>query len=150
MEENMKGFGKLLIGVLSIGAIVGGAYCYMKNKAKADAVSQAEIYRGVFAISVCNSAGLQSPTIAGAQAANELLNIRGVKASFVLTEYQGQVFVSARSIDEVNVQVIMEKMGGGGHLGTAGCQLSGVSLEDGKTMVRETLDRMIGEGDLVV
>lgn len=119
-------------------------------KAKADAVSQAEIYRGVFAISVCNSAGLQSPTIAGAQAANELLNIRGVKASFVLTEYQGQVFVSARSIDEVNVQVIMEKMGGGGHLGTAGCQLSGVSLEDGKTMVRETLDRMIGEGDLVV
>ena len=119
-------------------------------KAKADAVSQAEIYRGVFAISVCNSAGLQSPTIAGAQAANELLNIRGVKASFVLTEYQGQVFVSARSIDEVNVQVIMEKMCGGGHLGTAGCQLSGVSLEDGKTMVRETLDRMIGEGDLVV
>ena len=119
-------------------------------KAKADAVSQAEIYRGVFAISACNSAGLQSPTIAGAQAANELLNIRGVKASFVLTEYQGQVFVSARSIDEVNVQVIMEKMGGGGHLGTAGCQLSGVSLEDGKTMVRETLDRMIGEGDLVV
>lgn len=119
-------------------------------KAKADAVSQAEIYRGIFAISACNSAGLQSPTIAGAQAANELLNIRGVKASFVLTEYQGQVFVSARSIDEVNVQVIMEKMGGGGHLGTAGCQLSGVSLEDGKTMVRETLDRMIGEGDLVV
>lgn len=119
-------------------------------KAKADAVSQAEIYRGVFAISACNSAGLQSPTIAGAQAANELLNIRGVKASFVLTEYQGQVFVSARSIDEVNVQVIMEKMGGGGHLGTAGCQLSGVSLEDGKTMVRETLDRMIGEGDLVI
>ncbi len=50
----------------------------------------------------------------------------------------------------MNVQVIMEKMGGGGHLGTAGCQLSGVSLEDGKTMVRETLDRMIGEGDLVV
>ena len=91
-------------------------------KARADAVGQAEIYRNVFAISTCTSEGLESPTIVGAQAANELLGIRGVKASFVLTEYQNQIFVSARSIDEVNVQVIMEKMGGGGHLSAAGCQ----------------------------
>jgi c-di-AMP phosphodiesterase-like protein len=64
-------------------------------KAKADAVSQAEIYRSSFAISTCTSEDIQSPTVVGAQAANELLNIKGVKASFVLTEYQNQIFVSA-------------------------------------------------------
>jgi len=119
-------------------------------KTKADAVSQAEIYRNAFAISTCSSEGIQSPTIMGAQAANELLNIRGVKASFVLTEYQNQIFVSARSIDEVNVQIIMEKMGGGGHLGTAGCQLNGVSISEGIGILKGTLDKMIAEGDLII
>ncbi len=119
-------------------------------KAKADAVSQAEIYRNSFAISTCTSEDIQSPTVVGAQAANELLNIRGVKASFVLTEYQNQIFISARSIDEVNVQIIMEKMGGGGHLGTAGCQLNGVSIAEGIGLLKGTLDKMLEEGDLVV
>ena len=118
-------------------------------KAKADAVSQAEIYRSSFAISTCTSEDIQSPTVVGAQAANELLNIKGVKASFVLTEYQNQIFVSARSIDEVNVQVIMEKMGGGGHLGIAGCQLSDVSIFEGIGILKGTLDKMIAEGDLL-
>lgn len=117
-------------------------------KAKADAVSQAEIYRNAFAISTCTSEDIQSPTVVGAQAANELLNIKGVRASFVLTEYQNQVFVSARSIDEVNVQIIMEKMGGGGHLSTAGCQLNGVSIPEGIGILKGTLDKMIAEGDL--
>lgn len=117
-------------------------------KAKADAVSQAEIYRNVFAISTCTSEDIESPTIVGAQAANELLNIKGVKASFVLTEYQNQIFVSARSIDEVNVQIIMEKMGGGGHLSTAGCQLNGISVPEGIGILKGTLDKMIAEGDL--
>ena len=119
-------------------------------KAKADAVSQAEIYKGIFAISTCSSDGIESPTIVGAQAANELLNIRGVKASFVMTEYQGQIFVSARSIDEINVQVIMEKMGGGGHLSTAGCQLSGATIDEAIGVMKGTLDKMIAEGDLVI
>ena len=119
-------------------------------KAKADAVSQAEIYRNVFAISTCTSEGIESPTVVGAQAANELLNIRGVKASFVLTEYQNQIFVSARSIDEINVQVIMEKMGGGGHLNIAGCQLGGASIPEGIGVLKETLDKMIAEGDIVI
>lgn len=121
----------------------------IEYKAKADAVSQAEIYRNAFAISTCTSEDIESPTIVGAQAANELLNIRGVKASFILTEYQNQIFVSARSIDEVNVQIIMEKMGGGGHLNTAGCQLSGVSIPEGIGILKSTLDKMIEEGELV-
>lgn len=119
-------------------------------KAKADAVSQAEIYRNAFAISTCTSEDIQSPTIVGAQAANELLNIKGVRASFVLTEYQNQIFVSARSIDEVNVQIIMERMGGGGHLGMAGCQLDGVSIPEGIGILKSNLDKMIADGDLEV
>ena len=122
----------------------------VEYKAKADAVSQAEIYRGIFAISTCSSEDIQSPTIVGAQAANELLNIKGVKASFVLTEYQGQIFVSARSIDEINVQIIMERMGGGGHLSTAGCQLEGASVSEGIGVLKGTLDKMIADGDLII
>ena len=67
--------------------------------------------KNAYAISVCTGEGLASPTVIGAQAANELLNIRGIKASFVITPYQGKLYFSARSIDEVNVQVIMERMG---------------------------------------
>ncbi len=70
---------------------------------------------------------LDSPTVVGAQAANELLNIAGCKASFVLTQYNNEVYISARAIDEVNVQVMMEKMGGGGHMNIAGAQVKTVS-----------------------
>ncbi len=117
-------------------------------KAKADAVSQAEIYRQSYAISICHGEHLQSPTVVGAQAANELLNIKGVKASFVLTEYDGMIYISARSIDEVNVQVIMERMGGGGHMTMAGCQLRDSSFEGGIIVIKNTLDTMIEEGEL--
>ena len=86
-------------------------------------------------------------SIVGAQAANELLNIIGVRASIVLTEYNGKIYVSARSIDEVNVQVIMERMGGGGHLNVAGAQLQ-CSLEEAMRQVRQTLDQMFEEGEL--
>ena len=120
----------------------------VEYKAKADAVSQAEIYKNSYAISTCTSEDIESPTVVGAQAANELLNIRGVKASFILTDYQNQIFISARSIDEVNVQIIMEKMGGGGHLNIAGCQLNGVSISEGIGILKATLDKMIEEGDL--
>lgn len=117
-------------------------------KAKADAVSQAEIYRQSFAISTCSSDDIQSPTVVGAQAANELLNIRGVKASFVLTEYQGKIFVSARSIDEVNVQIIMERLGGGGHMSIAGCQMEGIGMAEAIGNLKATIDIMIEEGDI--
>ncbi len=116
-------------------------------KAKADAVSQAEIYRQSYAISVCRGEHVQSPTVVGAQAANELLNIKGIKASFVMTAYNGAIYVSARSIDEVNVQLVMERMGGGGHMNVAGCQVQG-SVEDAIGMLKQTLDTMIEEREL--
>ncbi len=120
----------------------------LEYKTKADAVSQAEIYRGNYAISTCASEGVQSPTVLGAQAANELLNIKGVKASFILTQYQEKIYISARSIDEVNVQVIMERLGGGGHMNIAGAQMEEVPLEEAVQIMKNTLDRMIEEGDL--
>ena len=117
-------------------------------KAKAEAIHMAEVFEGAFAISECNGEGLDSPTIIGAQAANELLDIEGVKASFVFTKFRDQIYVSARSIDEVNVQVIMEQMGGGGHRSIAGTQLKGVTVNDGIRQLKELLTEMIKKGEL--
>ena len=117
-------------------------------KARANAVSQAEIYRECFAISVCRGDGLRSPTVIGAQAANELLNIDGVKASFVMTPYNGQIFISARSIDEINVQLIMEHMGGGGHINMAGSQMENATVEEAIAKVKEVINQMIIDGEI--
>lgn len=117
-------------------------------KAKADAVSQAEIYKQYFAISVCTAEDLPSPTIIGAQAANELLNIKGIKASFVLTDYQGKIYVSARSIDEVNVQIIMERMGGGGHMTIAACQMEETGLAEAIGILKHTIDSMMENNEI--
>lgn len=119
-------------------------------KARAEVVRHAEVYRDAFAISVCPTENIESPTIVGAQAANELLNITGIKASFVLTDYRGKVYISSRSIDEINVQLIMEALGGGGHLTIAGAQLEHYSISEVKNMLQKTLDKMIEEGDIKV
>ena len=117
-------------------------------KARAEAVRHAEVYRDSFALAVCPSANLESPTIVGAQAANELLNINGVKASIVFTYFNNEVYLSARSIDEVNVQLIMEKLGGGGHMTIAGAQLKDVTVDEAIELVKKTLDGMIEEGEI--
>lgn len=109
-------------------------------KARAEAVRTAEIYNNYFAIARCPSEGLESPTVVGAQAANELLNIAGVKASFVLTEYNNEVYISARAIDEINVQVMMERMGGGGHMNIAGAQVK-APVEETEKMLKEVIDQ---------
>ena len=117
-------------------------------KAKAYTITSAEVYRDSFSIGVCPAEGLHSPTIVGAQAANELLEIKGIKASVVLTEYQNIIYVSARSIDEVNVQVMMEQLGGGGHRTIAGAQLKDGTVEDAKRRVKEVIDQMLQKGDI--
>lgn len=117
-------------------------------KARAATIASAEIYRDAFLIGVCPADGLQSPTIVGAQAANELLEIKGVKASVVLTEYHNVIYLSARSIDEVNVQVMMEQLGGGGHRAVAGAQLQGVTVEEAKCRVKDVIDQMLQKGDI--
>ena len=115
-------------------------------KAKAETVRNAEIYKNAYAMGICPSEGLDSPTEIGAQAANELLGINGIKASFVVTEYNGKIYISARSIDEVNVQIIMERLGGGGHMNIAGAQLTDTTPERAVFVVKETLNQMLEEG----
>ena len=60
----------------------------------------------------------------------------------------GKIYISSRSIDEVNVQIIMERLGGGGHLNVAGAQLEDMTLEEAKEKLKQTLDEMIEEGDI--
>lgn len=117
-------------------------------RARGEAIGNAELFREFYAISECPSDTIESPTVVGAQAANELLNIIGVKASFVLTDYKDTIYISARAIDEVNVQIIMERMGGGGHLNVAGAQLPGRSMSVAKDILKQTLQEMIDGGDI--
>lgn len=114
-------------------------------KAKAEAVRNAEIFMGCYAISICPPDMSHSPTVIAAQAANELLGIQNIKASFVLTDYDNLIYISARSIDEVNVQVIMEKLGGGGHLSVAGAQLKDVNVEQARALLKEILEKQAQE-----
>lgn len=117
-------------------------------KTRAHAISRAELYLDYYAITECPNDGVDSPTVIGAQVANELLNITGVKASFVFTEFHGKVYISARAIDEMNVQLVMEKLGGGGHINVAGSQLTGTTVEEGINILKQMLSEMKEEGDL--
>lgn len=117
-------------------------------KAKATAVKDAEVFRGEYAISVCPAETSESPTVVGAQAANELLDIKGVKASFVLTKYNNTIYISARSIDEVNVQIIMERLGGGGHLSIAGAQMEDTTIGEVIVQLKDTITSMIEQKEI--
>ena len=110
-------------------------------RAKAEAMRRAEVYREEYAIAQCPG-DIDSPTVLAAQTANELLDISGIKASFVLTVYEGKIYMSARSIDEVNVQIIAEKLGGGGHINSAGAQFDHTNIEEAVNALKETIDKM--------
>jgi len=118
-------------------------------RAKAEAIHNAEVYKDSFAISLCPSEGLESPTEVGAQAANDLLDIVGIKASVVITEYNSRIYLSARSINEVNVQVMMEKLGGGGHRSIAGAQLENITTDQAREKIKEVISDMIGKGEIL-
>lgn len=117
-------------------------------KAKAKAISTAETFESVYAIAVCPSEGIDSPTVLGAQISNELLNIRGIKASFVLTEHNNKIYISSRSMGDINVQLIMEKLGGGGHLDTAGAQIENASVSEAKNILKDTVLEMQNEKEI--
>mgnify|MGYP002622327575 FL=1 len=83
-----------------------------------------------------------------AKIANEMLNIAGVRASFVIAQMGADVKISARAIDDVNVQIIMERMGGGGHANIAAAQFENAKAEDIKKELVELLNEMYKEGDI--
>lgn len=117
-------------------------------QARAKAIQSAEIFKDCFAIAECPADGLESPTVVGAQAANELLDIIGIKASFVMTQIDSTVYFSARSIDEINVQVMMEKMGGGGHRTIAGAQLTDTTVEQARVRIKDMIAEMLEKGEM--
>ena len=109
-------------------------------KVKYKLVSEAEIFN-YCAIAYCDGDNLPDIRIASAQAADELLGIENVKASFVLYKTGKTINISARSLGDLNVQVIMEALGGGGHQTMAACQLENT----GMAAAREKLVSIISE-----
>ena len=107
--------------------------------AKVEIVKNAEFYKDKIAISMSEATHTDMPIIV-AQAADELLSISGIQASFVLCKVEGIVMISGRSMGDINVQTILEKIGGGGHLTFAGAQIAGVSLEQAKEKLIESID----------
>ena len=119
-----------------------------ETKQLAEGIMNAEIYMDSFALSRVKPDGSDAPTVVAAKVANDLLNVDGIRASFVVTEKDKTAYVSARSVDDINVQVVMERLGGGGHANVAGAQLQGVSDEDALAQIRELLESMYKEGDI--
>ncbi len=106
-------------------------------------IREAEIFRDEFAISEFHPTDYAGATVVGARAANELLNIQGIRGSFVLTRFPDYIYISARSIDDLNVQVIMEKMGGGGHLTMAAAQVKDMTMEETKQKLKDILTQQL-------
>lgn len=113
---------------------------------RSETVKNAKIIGGNIAISVCreNTANI---SLVVPQAADELLTIKGISASFVLAKSGEDVIVSGRSLGDINVQLILEKLGGGGHLTVAGARLSNTTLKKAETMVIEAISQYQEEGE---
>ena len=120
----------------------------LSYKQLSECVAKADIYLDNFAISEVPTEGVDSPTVLAAKVANDLLDVDGVRASFVLSVVDNVVYVSARSIDDVNVQIIMEQFGGGGHGTVAGAQMEDVTIEEAKEKIRDLLKKMREDGEL--
>lgn len=113
---------------------------------RADVISQSQILFGKIAISVLDKE-LENGILIAAQSANELLDISGVEASFVLTPSSDRIHISGRSLGNISAQLILERLGGGGHLTSAGTQIMGASIEEAKEMLINSIDEYLKEGD---
>ena len=103
------------------------------------------IYKNVIAISIYEEEAALSDKTAGAKAADRMLGIDGVEASFVIFRIGDEVHISARSLGKVNVQVILEVLGGGGHFDVAGAQVRNTGLRDVLIMLKNIIDEYFGE-----
>lgn len=115
-------------------------------RARAEAIQKAEIWHEDLAISEVDGT-ISHAAIIAAQVADELLNIKGIKASFVFSKVEDCIYVSARALGEMNVQRVMELLGGGGHLGIAGAQLKDVTIEEAKEQLRTVIRQYLEEGE---
>ncbi len=115
-------------------------------KARAIALKDAEIYQDTIAITNVESAA-EDVFIIAAQTADELLNIRGITASFAMAKVDDVISISARSHGDINVQVIMEMIGGGGHQTVAGVQLKGNTIEEANGIIKQAINEYFEEGE---
>ena len=111
---------------------------FQDTMSKYQIIKSARLYRQELAIAALN---IPTSRALAAQAADELLNISGITASFVLYPDKDAVVVSARSIGEANVQVILEALGGGGNTATAGAQLMGYTVKEALDLLVTSIDR---------
>jgi c-di-AMP phosphodiesterase-like protein len=107
-------------------------------------VKDAEMIGSEIAISVC-PINMKNAQLITAKAADELLNLSGIIAAFVLCYVGSEVWISGRSLGDINVQVILEKLGGGGHLTVAGAQLYGITLENAKEKLKYVIMEYVNE-----
>ena len=105
-------------------------------------IDSAERYREICAVSVADIESAEIRLVTS-QAADEMLNIEGIKASFVLYKNGDEIDISARSFGEVNVQLIMENLGGGGHQAMSACQLKGVDFKTAREKLNKAIDKYI-------
>ncbi|SHK52054.1 DHH family phosphoesterase [Tepidibacter formicigenes] len=113
--------------------------------AKAEIIKNARIIKNKIAISVCPDK-IKNSKLVAAQGADELLNIKGVMASFVLGKGNDDiVFISARSLGDINVHLFMEKLGGGGHIDVAGAQLKDISIEESIKIIEDLINEYLKE-----
>ncbi|MBP2640438.1 MAG: phosphoesterase RecJ domain protein [Firmicutes bacterium] len=115
-------------------------------KARGEIIQNAEMLPGGALVSICPE-NVKNAQIVAAQSADMLLNIEGVEVSFVLFPMEGGVGISARSQGNVNVQLIMEELGGGGHQTVAGAQLKDITMEEAKQQVIRLVAKYIEESD---
>jgi c-di-AMP phosphodiesterase-like protein len=107
-------------------------------------VKEAEMIGNEIGVSVCPP-GIKNAQLIAAKAADELLNLSGIAAAFVLCNVGSEVWISGRSLGDINVQVILEKLGGGGHLTVAGAQLPGITLDDAKEKLKYAIMKYVDE-----
>lgn len=101
------------------------------------------IYRSVTAISVGNGIGDTDDNIPASRAADKLLELEGIKASFVLIRIKDAIHVSARSVGTINVQLILEELRGGGHFDSAGAQIKDTSMDEVVEMLKNAIDKYL-------
>lgn len=86
-------------------------------------------------------------TVLAAQAADELLNITGIQASFVFVKIEDEILISGRSLGSINVQLILESLGGGGHMTMAGTRLKDITMSEAQEMLQNAIDKYLREGE---
>ena len=109
--------------------------------------SNVEIYRGIAAIACATTECTVKDKVPAAKAADRLLTVEGVKASFAIVPIGDEIHISARSLGTINVQLILEELKGGGHFDSAGARMEGVSVAETVQLLKEALDRYLKSAD---